>query len=263
MVLGLRVTKFLFFLLQGIALRSAGMDTQNCTVTVNQVPLVVHPLANNLTIACSFTALHCTGSPEVMWFHIRGNRSRSLCPRACGNVGTPGKFHLEGPIHTGNANLAIQQVSQEDNGVYYCGVAFRASRSHKSRQMGSGTTLRVGGDRRLNLWLQSALLTILSLYALCITINLAQTIRSTTRVDLLHRNPSSITRNRRAVLCRPSPASSTASSARATGPPAPGHHRAAALQVTTPSIKTCEALSNGQPGDDRTSQGRARRAGGQ
>ncbi|XP_051878488.1 uncharacterized protein si:ch211-139g16.8 isoform X5 [Pristis pectinata] len=191
----------------GVKLRK-GMDTQNCTVTVNQVPLVVHPLANNLTIACSFTALHCTGSPEVMWFHIRGNRSRSLCPRACGNVGTP-------------------------------------------------------GDRRLNLWLQSALLTILSLYALCITINLAQTIRSTTRVDLLHRNPSSITRNRRAVLCRPSPASSTASSARATGPPAPGHHRAAALQVTTPSIKTCEALSNGQPGDDRTSQGRARRAGGQ
>ncbi|XP_072916243.1 immunoglobulin superfamily member 6-like isoform X1 [Hemitrygon akajei] len=171
--------------------RDAGVAAEVCTVTVNQAPHIVHQLDNNLTISCNFTTRHCSGSPVVTWFSIHGSKSTSQCLDHCKFEEENDKSHSDSSTQSWVANLNISRVSWEDSGIYYCGVAY-PNIPGQPRLMGNGTTLRIGGQKRSILWLQLLMVSILSLYAICITVYLVQTLQSLKSVDLLRRNPSEV-----------------------------------------------------------------------
>ncbi|XP_067912719.1 immunoglobulin superfamily member 6-like [Heterodontus francisci] len=187
MALSKRLGKILFLYLQAASLPIAGFAAQGCTVTVKQEPFIEQLSTNNMTIGCTFTAVNCSGSAKVLWFKINVNKTRNLCLGHCSSTETPGKFTLPSSISTGDATLRVQHVIHTDSGVYYCGVAFQSSSSVKSKQLGSGTTLvvREYGNSIMgsDLWLQSTLIIIFLLYAICITILLIQTIKATRQAN--------------------------------------------------------------------------------
>ncbi|XP_078274175.1 immunoglobulin superfamily member 6 isoform X2 [Rhinoraja longicauda] len=191
MGLGVRFTTPLSLLLLVMDLRTAGVVAAKCVVVVQQNPLVVEQPANNVTITCNFTASHCNSIPQVTWYSIHGHRSRQLCMGECQGEEDGSRFQLQGSVGKGVANLRIEQVTGEDSGVYVCTVAFLDTPVQTARQAGNGTTLKVTGDGGINLWLEPTLIAVLSLYALCITINFLQTLRPRRKVDLQHRSSNS------------------------------------------------------------------------
>ncbi|XP_032896486.1 immunoglobulin superfamily member 6 [Amblyraja radiata] len=192
MGLGVRCTTPLSLLLLVMDLRTAGLVAATCVVAVQQKPLVVEQLASNVTITCNFTARHCSGQPQVTWYSIHGDRSRKLCVGECPDEVDGGRFQLQAPVGKGTANLRIGQVTGEDSGVYICTVAYNHTSALTARQAGNGTTLKVTDHGGIDLWLQSILIAVLSIYALCITINLLQTLKPSRKVDLQHRSSSSL-----------------------------------------------------------------------
>ncbi|XP_062915467.1 immunoglobulin superfamily member 6-like isoform X1 [Mobula hypostoma] len=180
-----RVTQLLVLLLQAMQLHRAGVAAQVCTVTVSQAPLILHQLTINLTISCNFTTRHCSGSPVVTWFSIHGSETRSQCLDDCKVKQATDKPHSDRATQSWVASLNIPRVSWEDSVTYYCCVAYPVP-SGQARQMGNGT--RIGDQRRSILWLKSLVLSVLSLYAICITVYLVQILRSL-RVDLHGKAP--------------------------------------------------------------------------
>ncbi|XP_020368602.1 immunoglobulin superfamily member 6 isoform X1 [Rhincodon typus] len=174
-----RLTEVFFLYLQVSNFYIAGFASKDCTVTVNQEPFIEGHLTENVTINCTFTHANCFNTPKVLWFRINTNQTTNLCSGACSSESSNGRFTLSGTSSGGNAALRIQQLTKADNGMYYCGVAFQKSPSIKSKQMGNGTMLVLKGptDIGSDLLLQSTLILILTLYTICITILLAQTIR--------------------------------------------------------------------------------------
>ncbi|XP_043567335.1 uncharacterized protein LOC122560603 isoform X1 [Chiloscyllium plagiosum] len=174
----MRVTQVFLLYLQASNFYIAGFAAKDCTVTVNQEPFIEGHLTNNVTINCTFIS-NCVDTPSVLWFRINSNRTTNLCSGVCSSIPSNGRFILAGASSGGNAALRIQQLTQADNGMYYCGVCFQKSTSIKSKQMGNGTMLVLKGstDTGSNELLESTLLIILTLYTICITILLVQTIR--------------------------------------------------------------------------------------
>ncbi|XP_038676085.1 immunoglobulin superfamily member 6-like [Scyliorhinus canicula] len=190
MALLMRLGKILFFYLQAASLHITGFAAQECTVAINQEPFIEGRLNRNMTISCNFTSFSCKGKAKVLWFRINTNKTINLCSGACSNTVTNGRFTLSDPRDI--ASLRIQQVTQNDSGMYYCGIAFQGSSFAKSKQTGNGTMVVVTGDMGSDLWLQSTLIIILSLYTICITFLLVQTIRSMKKANSAHNQDSNI-----------------------------------------------------------------------
>ncbi|XP_078414968.1 immunoglobulin superfamily member 6-like [Cetorhinus maximus] len=194
MVLLMRFGKILFLYLQTAGLHIAGFAAQECTVTINQEPFIEGHLNNSITISCNFTPINCKGNAKVLWFRINTDKTINLCSGACSNTMTNQRFTLSGSSSGGNASLRIQQVTKTDSGMYYCGVAFQGSSSAKSKQTGNGTMLVVKESTGLesDLWLQSMLIIIFSLYSISITILLVQTIRLMQKANSVQNHSSNI-----------------------------------------------------------------------
>ncbi|XP_078095956.1 immunoglobulin superfamily member 6-like isoform X1 [Mustelus asterias] len=187
MAFPLRLGKILFLYLQAASLHITGFAAQECTVTVNQEPFIEGHLNHNVTISCTYTSNGCMGDANVLWFMINNKGAINICSGVCSNTVSNSRFTL-----SASTSLRIQQVTHNDSGVYYCGVAFKGSSSFKSKQTGNGTTLVVKDAMGSDLWLQSTLIIILSLYSICITILLVQTIRSMQKDNSIHNHSSNI-----------------------------------------------------------------------
>ncbi|XP_078095957.1 uncharacterized protein LOC144510391 isoform X2 [Mustelus asterias] len=158
MAFPLRLGKILFLYLQAASLHITGFAAQECTVTVNQEPFIEGHLNHNVTISCTYTSNGCMGDANVLWFMINNKGAINICSGVCSNTVSNSRFTL-----SASTSLRIQQVTHND-----------------SDAMGS------------DLWLQSTLIIILSLYSICITILLVQTIRSMQKDNSIHNHSSNI-----------------------------------------------------------------------
>ncbi|NXC46676.1 IGSF6 protein, partial [Penelope pileata] len=89
-------------------------------------------------LTCAFSASGCSPSmPQVLWFRFFTNKHEDLCNPECRN-------HQKFKVHVSSENnisLQINDLTVNDNAVYFCGIAFPDSSSPHSKQTGDGTVL--------------------------------------------------------------------------------------------------------------------------
>ncbi|NXY57674.1 IGSF6 protein, partial [Callaeas wilsoni] len=115
----------------------------HCRVTVTQPSFQqADSSTNNVSLPCTFSASGCSSSPpEVLWFRFLTNRHQDLCTPGCTD-------HQKYKVHSSGNNilLEIKDLTEDDNAVYICGIAFSDSVSPLSKQTGDGTVLTVTGS---------------------------------------------------------------------------------------------------------------------
>uniref|UniRef100_A0A8B9DR38 Immunoglobulin superfamily member 6 n=1 Tax=Anser cygnoides TaxID=8845 RepID=A0A8B9DR38_ANSCY len=117
-----------------------------CQVTVRQ-PRYQEAEYSTQTVSlpCAFSASECSLSkPQVLWFRFFTNKHEDLCTPKCTN---DQKFKVQ--ISENSIALQINDLSVNDNAVYFCGIAFSDSSSPHSKRTGNGTVLTKRGQKML------------------------------------------------------------------------------------------------------------------
>ncbi|XP_013032513.1 immunoglobulin superfamily member 6 isoform X2 [Anser cygnoides] len=128
--------KMLMLAFNWILYSAGAADT--CQVTVRQ-PRYQEAEYSTQTVSlpCAFSASECSLSkPQVLWFRFFTNKHEDLCTPKCTN---DQKFKVQ--ISENSIALQINDLSVNDNAVYFCGIAFSDSSSPHSKRTGNGTVL--------------------------------------------------------------------------------------------------------------------------
>ncbi|XP_072204866.1 immunoglobulin superfamily member 6 [Excalfactoria chinensis] len=113
--------------------------TDICHVTVTQPRFQeAEHSAHTALLTCAFSAHGCSpANPQVLWFRFFTDRHEDLCTPECANQQ---KFQVRASSEN-NHSLQINNLTVNDNALYFCGIAFANSGSPYSKQTGDGTLL--------------------------------------------------------------------------------------------------------------------------
>uniref|UniRef100_A0A8B9C665 Ig-like domain-containing protein n=1 Tax=Anser brachyrhynchus TaxID=132585 RepID=A0A8B9C665_9AVES len=129
-----------------VSVQLCAADT--CQVTVRQ-PRYQEAEYSTQTVSlpCAFSASECSLSkPQVLWFRFFTNKHEDLCTPKCTN---DQKFKVQ--ISENSIALQINDLSVNDNAVYFCGIAFSDSSSPHSKRTGNGTVLTKRAKKKIRI----------------------------------------------------------------------------------------------------------------